>query len=37
MLVVESLMDALIAHRGERGREARDAVLRVLGTAISES
>jgi len=35
-LVIESLVDALITHRGPRGREARDAVLRELGSAISE-
>ena len=35
-LVIETLVDVLIAHRGARGREARDAVLRELGTAISE-
>jgi DNA-binding MurR/RpiR family transcriptional regulator len=36
MLVIETLVDALIRHRGPRGREARDAVLRELGTALSE-
>lgn len=36
MLVIETLVDALIVQRGARGREARDAVLRELGSALSE-
>jgi len=36
VLVIETLVDALIKHRGPRGREARDAVLRELGNALSE-
>ncbi|WP_105567064.1 MurR/RpiR family transcriptional regulator [Microbacterium halophytorum] len=36
MLVIESLVDALIARRGPRGRAARDAVLRELGATIRE-
>lgn len=36
-LVVESLVDALVTHRGPRGREARDAVLKELGGALSEA
>ncbi len=35
-LVVESIVDALIAHRGSRGRDAREAVLRELGSALRE-
>ncbi|HLS93864.1 MAG TPA: MurR/RpiR family transcriptional regulator [Microbacterium sp.] len=35
-LIIESVVDALIAHRGSRGRDARDAVLRELGTAIRD-
>ena len=36
MLVTEAIVDALVAHRGPRGRAARDAVLRELGSAIRE-
>lgn len=36
MIVTEALVDALVAHRGPRGRTARDAVLRELGDAIQE-
>ncbi|WP_111467061.1 MurR/RpiR family transcriptional regulator [Microbacterium suaedae] len=36
MLVIESLTDALIAHRGSRGRDARETVLRELGSALRE-
>ena len=36
MLVIEALVDALITRRGPRGRDARDAALRELGTAIRE-
>ncbi|GGF37256.1 transcriptional regulator [Microbacterium sorbitolivorans] len=36
VLVIETLVDSLIKHRGPRGREARDAVLRELGNALSE-
>ena len=37
MLVTEALVDALLTRRGERGREARAAVLEVLGSSIRES
>lgn len=36
MLVIEALVDALAARRGERGRDARAAVLDVLAPAIRE-
>lgn len=36
MLVTEALVDALIARRGERGRDAREAVLTELSSALRE-
>ncbi|WP_221586082.1 MurR/RpiR family transcriptional regulator [Microbacterium sp. G2-8] len=36
MLVTEALVDALLTRRGERGRDARAAVLQVLGASIRE-
>ncbi|MGI6878737.1 MurR/RpiR family transcriptional regulator [Microbacterium sp. gxy059] len=36
MLVIESVVDALLDRRGDRGRDARDAVLQELGAAIRE-
>lgn len=36
MLVTEAIVDLLTARRGKRGRDARAAVLRELGTAIRE-
>lgn len=37
MLVTEALVDALLTRRGDRGRDARAAVLEVLGSSIRES
>lgn len=37
MLVIEALVDALVTRRGSRGREARDAMLLELESAIRES
>lgn len=36
MLLVEQLVDLFIAHRGDRGRDARAAALSVLGGSLQE-
>ncbi|MEG3615284.1 MurR/RpiR family transcriptional regulator [Isoptericola haloaureus] len=36
MLMIEALVEVLVARRGERGRDARAAVLHELGSAIEE-